>query len=225
VLPYSRELFCVCRDGWEQEADPVKMAAMWFVVARQSFSGRFGNSWSFAVNHSRCGMSAVVSKWISVIELLPKIHERLQRVQIEYGDFRKIYSTYDTPETLFYADPPYVGGTRRNGGYKYEMTDDDHRDHVEILLGLEGRAMVSGYRHPIYERLEEHGWRRLDWDVACSAAGRTRGTGLQGAGVCEANQRRTECLWISPSCDRADRAGQGVLPLNTSHPWDGEEGK
>lgn len=63
-------------------------------------------------------------------------------------------------------DPPYVTDTRsRSKLYEHEMSEDDHQDLVDLLLGLRGRAVVSGYSHPVYEALERHGWRRQDFGV------------------------------------------------------------
>ena len=56
-------------------------------------------------------MAAAVSGWLSAIDMLPEIAQRLIRVQIECNDFRKVINTYDTQETFFYLDPPYVPDT------------------------------------------------------------------------------------------------------------------
>lgn len=40
--PYSREEYCFCRDTWGECKDDVERAYRWFVVARMSFSGKFG---------------------------------------------------------------------------------------------------------------------------------------------------------------------------------------
>lgn len=195
VLPYSRALYNECRATWREETDPITRAAKWFVVARQSFSGMFGTSWSFAVTASHRGMTGACSRWLGCLEALPAVHARLQRVQIECSDWRLILDTYDTPDTLFYCDPPYVAGTRRHGGYAHEMSDDNHRDFVARLLTIKGQAVVSGYEHPIYAPLVEAGWEVVRFETACHAVGRTRATGLRGKGSVLAKQARTEVLW------------------------------
>jgi len=203
VLPYSRELWRECRHTWRLQTDRLERVWRWFVVARQSFAGRFDNAWGSVVTSSTRGMARTCSAWLSAIDMLPEIHARLQRVQIECADWRVILDRYDTPETLFYCDPPYVPSTRRNERYKYELSEDDHRDLVERLLALDGLAVLSGYPNPIYEPLELAGWRRVERQTSCHAAGRTRGSGLQGKGAALAKQPRTECLWIKPTGDPA----------------------
>lgn len=196
--PWAREEYDHCRATW-RECDGVERAYRWFVVARMCFSGNFEAGWSSAVTMSSRGMAGTCSRWLSIIDLLPQIHARLMRVQIEQSDWRVILDRYDTPETLFYLDPPYVAETRRDGGYAHEMTLDDHADLVVALQKLRGMAILSGYAHAVYEPLEAAGWQRHDWKTACSAAGRTRTTGIQGKGASLKMQSRTETAWVSPS--------------------------
>jgi DNA adenine methylase len=122
------------------------------------------------------------------------------RVQIENRDFREILKLYDTPDTLFYLDPPYVLETRRDPDtkYTYEMTLDDHKDLVQLLLQIQGKAVLSGYQHEVYTPLEQSGWVRHDFLTGCHAAGRTRATGILGEGAALKKQPRVESVWVSP---------------------------
>jgi len=194
VLPYSRELYNECRESWQECEDSVERAVRWFVVARQSFSGRFGASWSFAVTKSARGMAGRASWWLSAIEQLPEIHTRLQRVQIEHNDFRKVIKAYDTPETFFYLDPPYVHLTRSSSRYQHELSDADHKDLIELLKNIKGKVLLSGYDNPLYEDL---GWHKKQWQTVCHAAGKTRAAKIQGKGSAKKMQPRTECVWMN----------------------------
>lgn len=193
LTPFSREEFYIYRKNWNEPEDDVERAHRFFVVARMSFSGIFGNSWHYSLT----SRAKATSAYLSAIDMLPEIHRRIMPVQIEHDDFRKIIERYDTPETFFYLDPPYIHATRRGGKYRHEMTEDDHRDLVDLLLRIKGKAMLSGYRHPIYEPLEQAGWQRLDFRVACSAAGRTRLTGIKGPGAALKHQPRIESVWLN----------------------------
>ncbi len=159
--PYSREDYDDCLKTWETCIDDVDRAYRWFVAARMSFGGVFGNGWGSIVTSTSRGMASTCSGWLSVIDLLPAIHERVMRTQIDHADFRKIFKRYDTPETFFYADPPYIPETRKSGGYRHELTVDDHKDLVQILLGLQGkvnalRVCASDLRAPCRGRMEAH---------------------------------------------------------------------
>ena len=201
ALPYSRQFYNEYRVTWQNEQDRIVRVAKWFLVARQSFSGLFGCSWSSAVTGSGRGMAMTCARWLSCIEMLPQIHRRLQRVQIENVDFRTILDRYDTKDTLFYLDPPYVTETRRGGKYEYEMTAQDYQDLIALLLILKGKAVLSGYVHETYQPLEQAGWTRTDWFTSCFATGRTRNSNLQGKGAASKHQVRVESLWISPYKD------------------------
>lgn len=206
LTPYSREEWRACRGSWRRVEGDEERAWAWFVVARMSFGGIFGKSWGFSVKPAR-GVAEPVSQWLGAVEALPEVAERFRRVIVENRDFRELIPLYDGPDVLWYMDPPYVPEARRAGSYAHEMSLEDHRDLVRLLLGLEGMAILSGYRHPVYAPLEEAGWARLDFPAACHAAGRTRASGLRGEGACLGRQRRVESVWLSPRARAA--AGRG----------------
>ena len=194
---YSREVFYESMEELKTETDPVVRAFHYYVVARMSFSGQFGSSWSHAIAHSRRGMAGPCSKWLSMIDMLPEIHNRLSRVQIENREWETVLRGYDTPGTLFYLDPPYIHGTRKSKKlYRHEMSTDDHERLVGVLLGIKGKAFLSGYHHPVYSPLEDAGWNRKDFAVNCNAVGRTRATGVLGDGSAS-KHGRTESVWYN----------------------------
>lgn len=196
LTPYSREEWEWCYYHQDEGDDDVEQAWHFFVVIRQSFAGK-GGDWGYNVRDSSRGMSGVVSAYLSSIERLPEVHARFMRVQIEHDDFRNLIRRYDSPETFFYLDPPYVPTTRRGGGYRHEMSHEDHEDLVRLLLGIQGKALLSGYDNPIYKALEDAGWKRLNFEAVCHAAGRTRQSGLQGEGKVLATQKRVESVWFN----------------------------
>lgn len=200
--PYAREEYDFCRETWQDCADDVERAWRWFVVARMSFSGRFGSGYGSVVTTSDRGMAGTCSNWLSIIDQLPQIHARLMRVQIENSDWRVILDRYDTLDTLFYLDPPYLPDTRSSGKYKHELTLEDHADLVGVLLDIKGKAILSGYDHEVYTPLADAGWQKHTWATACYAAGRTRNSSLQGAGAALDKQARVECAWVSPGDSR-----------------------
>jgi len=141
------------------------------------------------------------------VERLPEVVERLRNTQILCGDWWRAVRVTDTPDCLHYLDPPYVPATRRSVRYKHELTLEDHEQLVDRLLHeVHGRVVLSGYAHPVYQPLEDAGWRRVDWATACYAAGRTRGTGILGEGAATRMQKRIESVWLDP------RTADEVLP-------------
>jgi DNA adenine methylase len=68
--------------------------------------------------------------------------KRLQGVCIENMDFKKLITTYDHVDTLFYFDPPYVG----TESY-YQTPQGFHIDkHIELanmIKNLQGKFILS----------------------------------------------------------------------------------
>jgi DNA adenine methylase len=152
-----------------------------------SFTGQ-GKSWGYAVSISRRNMAERNSAWLSNIEELSKIHNRLKNVIIENKDFREVIRDYDSEETLFYLDPPYILDTRRTGKiYTYEMTDEDYEDLIKILLGVKGNVILSNYKDPRFIELEKNGWQRKDIKKAFSCVN-ARNTKTKGY--------RIESIWL-----------------------------
>jgi len=181
------------------DGDDVIRAFEWYVVARQSFSGNWGEGWAYTVTKVARGICGRVSQWLSTVDMLPEAAARLLMVQVECADWRDILSAYDTPDTLFYCDPPYIHETRRSHKYVYEVSIEDHEELVRRLLAIKGKATVSGYYHETYAPLEEAGWTRYEWNVSAIAVGNTRGVlGGKDEEEIKKLKSRTECLWVKP---------------------------
>ncbi len=180
---YSRAEFNLSK---EPHDDPVERARRFLVRCRQSRGG-LGEQWSYCVSDSALGVSSAARKWLAGLERLPLVHQRLQGVQIEAADWRDVMRCYDSLETLFYLDPPYVPQTRVGGKYQHELELDDHLRIVEHLLrNVQGMTILSGYAHEAYAPLEAAGWTRHDYSVKANSSA-TRAA-------------RTESLWLSPNC-------------------------
>ncbi len=165
LTPFSREelvLACEPPNG----ADAVERARRFFVRARQTRTGLAQSSsegrWAHCVLTSRAGMAGAVSRWLGSVEGLSEIVQRLQRIQIENAPALEVIQRYDSAETLFYLDPPYVHDSRGDtAAYATEMTDDDHRDLADLLHSIKGRAAVSGYQSTLYDEIFRD-WNRID---------------------------------------------------------------
>lgn len=190
-ISYNRETYYTARDSWEAQTDPVERAALFCAAGRMNFGGNFAGG-SYGVDPK--GQNEKV--WQGIPAIVPYLHARLRDVTIHTLDALEVIRMYDSEQTLIYIDPPYIASTRRGGGYRYELSDADHRDLVAALLSLRGNAILSAYAHYIYSPLLACGWRRLETEVGCSVVGRTEGTGLKGAGAC-ANQKRLESIYVS----------------------------
>lgn len=197
LTPYSRAEYQRALRTWSTCDDPLGRAFNWYIIARWSFAGKFGAGFGTVTNNISGGMASTVSRWLNTIEMLPEIHARLSRVQIECQDWRKIIERYNGPGSFLYADPPYISETRKSGGYKHELSLEDHAELVERLIAYPQLVMLSGYAHPLHDSLVKAGFLRVDIPTTCHAAGRVAHSTLKGVGSVTAQQGRVESVWCN----------------------------
>ncbi|MBI5153806.1 DNA adenine methylase [Candidatus Poribacteria bacterium] len=166
LTPFSREEFATaCELDSTQSA--LERARRFYVRARQVRTGLAQTAtvgrWANCKGTSRAGMSGVVSRWLGAVEALPEIADRLLRVQIENRPALDVIRIYDSEQTLFYCDPPYVHGTRGDSkAYGHEMTDAQHRSLAEALNSTKGMVAFSNYDCDLINRLyPAKRWRKI----------------------------------------------------------------
>ena len=108
--PWHREEFERCYAGLgEPQDDPVERARRFFVVSWQGVGAP--PSWRHVL-HAR--YHDVPSHTWSFDHLLAA-SRRLRRVQLEHRDALEVMGRYDSPDTLFYLDPPIWWGRGPSG--------------------------------------------------------------------------------------------------------------
>jgi DNA adenine methylase len=157
LTPFSREEFAIACE-FDANLPPLEKARRFFVRARQVRIGLAQTAslgrWANCVDTSRAGMAGAVSRWLGSVETLPYIANRLLRVQIENRHSIEVIKTYDSLQTLFYCDPPYIHSTRGDDqSYRYEMSDDEHRELAKALNYVKGMVAISGYDCDLMEEL------------------------------------------------------------------------
>lgn len=157
LTPFSRkELVVACSK--ELHSDPIERARRFYVRARQVRTGLAQTAsegrWATCTGTSRGGMSGAVRRWLGGIEKLEDIATRLLRVQIEGRPANDVIKFYDSKDTLFYCDPPYIHSTRGDSkAYSFEMKDDQHIALAEILNNVKGKVALSNYDCPLMDEL------------------------------------------------------------------------
>lgn len=154
-VAYARETFLDSL-AFEQERDAVLAAVKFYTVLNQSISGK-----RLAGKHdwARAKSDNLAERWAIRQDKLGQIHDRLRYVQIECRDALDILSEWDSDDTVFYCDPPYVLDTRKKQKYyAVEPGDEYHKELVGALRSVRGSVVLSGYVHPIYDKLGDDGW-------------------------------------------------------------------
>ncbi|HKD37137.1 MAG TPA: DNA adenine methylase [Pirellulales bacterium] len=166
LTPFSREEFSLACQ-LDPDLGLLERARRFYIRARQVRTGLAQTAslgrWANCKQTSRSGMSGAVSRWLGAVEQLPQIAERLLRVQIENRPATDVIHLYDGPTTVFYCDPPYVHSTRGDArAYRYEMSNDEHRELAVLLNSVQAKVAVSNYDCPLLDELyRPPKWRKL----------------------------------------------------------------
>lgn len=166
LTPFSREEFYLSVESRPGRISEIERARRFYVRARQARTGLAQTAtmgrWANCKNTSRAGMAGVVSRWLGGIDALAEIAQRLLRVQIENRPALDVIRLYDSPQTLFYCDPPYLHATRGDTkAYGFEMDMDAHAELAALLNSVQGKVAISGYRCAAMDQWYR-GWRRFD---------------------------------------------------------------
>lgn len=180
LTPFSREEYDQAFEPAPAN-DPVERARRSLVRSFMGHgaSGLTRNSKS-GFRQSSAGQGTVAAKvWSSYPAHMASFIDRLMGVTIESRYAKEVIERHDSPETLFYIDPPYVHSSRSatKHGYRHEMDDDEHRELLELLRSLQGMVVLSGYSSSIYDQLD---WYREDKETFADGA-----------------VAKTETLWIN----------------------------
>lgn len=197
LTPYARDEFEL---AWEPTDDAIERARRCAIRAQMGFgsAGATKGSTGLRTDTMRRYSTAQMD-WASYPDSLLATSERMQGVLIENRPAVDVLQQHDSPETLHFVDPPYVHSTRvlrSQGGYRHEMTDEDHVELLDVLQGLQGMVVLSGYATDMYT-LALPGWTAYSTTSRISSG---RGTGI-----------RTEVVWLNPACGDALACAAGGL--------------
>jgi len=114
--PFSREEFKLSHLPVEDVVEQARRTLIrsWFGIGTGSFSN--GNRTGFRAGIKKRGTNPQ-RDWAKWRKIIDQFYSRIQYVVIEAEPAAKVIERNDTPETLFYVDPPYVWETR-GGSWK-----------------------------------------------------------------------------------------------------------
>lgn len=184
--PFSRHEY---EAAFLAAGDPIEQGRRTLVKAAMGFgSNSVHKRTGFRPGHARNGQIPA-QDWAGLPSALEQVVERLRGVVIEERPAIEVIRRYDSERTLHYIDPPYPHGTRGDDcRYRYEMTDAEHVELAEVLRGVRGMAIVSGYGCYLYDQQLYADWQRIE-----------RGSHADGG------RDRQEVLWIKPGAQIALR--------------------
>lgn len=191
LTPFSRQEWesCYLDRGPKRIVSAVERARCSIVRAYQGFGSASMNPrhlTGFRASSNQSGTTPA-HDWANFPQAIAAITERLQAVCIERRPALRLVADHDSPETLFYLDPPYPGGVRGRCNrevYKHELSDRQHRNLGRVLLSVEGMVVISGYACDLYDRELFPGWYRVEKQTQADGA-----------------RARTEVLWLNKQAE------------------------
>lgn len=177
--PYSRDEF---ERAFLATPNPVERSARAIIRAFMAFhhESLFNlRQTSFADARHRSGNRSKAHEWATYPRSLAAVCRRLRGVVLERRDAFEVIRAQDTPETLFFVDPPYLPSTRSKSGYRHELTEANHAELLDRLRSVHGSVVLAGYPSELYDTALK-GWQRVERQH-CAAG---------------SNRPRVEVLWI-----------------------------
>ena len=138
-------------------------------------------SWS---ERKRGGKPGDENAWNTYKDMLPEICNRLSNVEITNKNlFDLLEEMGKMDDILWYIDPPYLPSTRTvSKVYDHEMTEMDHIKLCEIIQGVKGKVLLSGYQSDLYTKMLKN-WTMETYSMANHSS------------QTKEKQRRIEVLW------------------------------
>ena len=159
LTPFARDAY---EEAFKPSEDLIQQAVNTIIRSFMGFgSDSITKKSGFRSNSNRNGTVAS-HDWKNYADLFDMFIERTRGIIIENRPAEKVIIGHDSPETLFYVDPPYLHSTRQSAHrYVYELSELEHSELSELLKSVKGKVIVSGYASELYESLYKD-WNRVE---------------------------------------------------------------
>lgn len=182
LTPFAKEEF---ENSYLTDGDPVEQARRTLIRSFMGFGSAMhsGQRTGFRDTSKRNGTTPA-HDWAGMPAALDLITERLAGVTIDHRSAHDVITRHDSPQTLFYIDPPYVWSTRSEeyagNAYAHEMSDEQHRAMAAVLHNVAGMVVISGYPCALYDADLFADWYRIERESYADGA-----------------RKHTEVLWMN----------------------------
>lgn len=183
LTPYHESEYMEARESEAAELTELERARKFFIQSTIAYNSVGSSSgFGYSTREVRRGMPQHTSRFISKVEGLEEVVERIREVQVFNRDASELVGIFDSPETLFYVDPPYPL-SERTTGYEHEFTEAQHRELASTLTNAEGYVAVSSYQNSLYDELFS------EWGVELSEE--------KGTASTNTDTERVEALYVN----------------------------
>ncbi|CAG5017731.1 hypothetical protein DYBT9275_05835 [Dyadobacter sp. CECT 9275] len=147
--------------------NPVACAWSVWVQSNMSFGSMIGGGFGYD-RRGTCALKLFNQK----NRFTEDYQRRLKRVTIESYDVLKVIKAYDSPETFFYLDPPYVSSDQ--GPYK-GYTEQDFINLLEACSQMKGKFLLSSYpENALQDYRSRFKWKSEDHTKTLAVDGRRK---------------------------------------------------
>lgn len=181
LTPFSRTEYKL---AYKPCNDPIELARRIIFRSFFGWGSDSVNRYTGGRSFRNTSMVTADREWSNHYKYIPCFVQRFRNVFIENRDYKDVINIFDSPETLFYADPPYLALTRTSSSIRYKnefKKTEQHIELAEILKKVKGMVIISGYGSVLYDELYQ------DWRCVKNNAKTQTGS------------KRIECLWLSPN--------------------------
>ena len=176
TTPRSRDEY-ICSDI--VTGDELEDARRFAVRVWQAHASDLAKKTGWKTRGSKQRARGMSVRWQRVPSELADFAWRLKDAEIENRPALDVMRRFSGQDCLIYADPPYLPSTRTQKMYGQEMTEEEHREMLEVLSEHRGPAVLSGYDNDLYNEA------LADWEKVS-----VKPPKVEKAAV------RTETLWV-----------------------------
>ena len=148
ATPFSRAEFNRAREiffSTKKHSDLDRAWAAW-AACTMGFAHDPG---SWGIDHHGKGENALKNRRADFAKLKDKFAERLGTVSIENEDVLTVIKRYDSPQTLFFIDPPYFNSDMN---FYTGYTKEQFLQLLGLLQKIKGKFILTSYPSPELEK-------------------------------------------------------------------------
>lgn len=169
---HSETMYYHAKDIWNGRvgANDIERAWAIWLITNGSYAGSMHGGWKWC-NGTTGGHTGTFIKGKRE-EFTEQLCQRLDNVQISCRDALRVIQDRDSPDTLFYLDPPYPGCVQQHyAGY----TIEDLEELLILLQAIKGKFILSNYWSELLKKyMEENNWlfKEIEVDLKITNLGR-----------------------------------------------------
>lgn len=146
LLP-SREIYYKYKDKFKNNSfdNDIDKAIIFYYLIKNAFGASPAAGWGYAKTSK--------PRYRPNLEKILEVSDRLKTVYIENQSYEKLIEVWDSPETLFYCDPPYVV-CKKGKYYSHQFSrEDEHYKLKDTLSNIKGKFLLSYDNDPLIKDL------------------------------------------------------------------------